>query len=133
MAVDAMASRAHVERSPSAAPTTAAPSAASSKNPWSAPKGTWPEVLTTVEANAFLGLCCVFVFWWYQDRRNVYSPRRVFRPSRVPAGLRDGLSGFLDVTRLPEDELRRKIGTDAYVLVGFLRVMRRLCVVGSLA
>ena len=117
--------------SPSAAPTTLAPTAGDEKNPWSVPSGTWSEVKSTVEVNLFLGLCLLACFAYFKDRAGVFCPRRTYRPSRVPAGLRDGLAGLLDVARMDDGRLRRGVGYDAHTLLRFLRAMRRLCLAGS--
>ena len=117
--------------SPSAAPTTLAPTAGDEKNPWSVPSGTWSEVKSTVEVNLFLGLCLLACFAYFKDRAGVFCPRRTYRPSRVPAGLRDGIMGLLDVARMDDGRLRRGVGYDAHTLLRFLRAMRRLCLAGS--
>ena len=105
-------------------PSSAPPTTAFDKNPWSAPSGAWPEIETTLLLNAFIGLALFALFAFYRKRSAVYAARKDYRPHRVPATIRDGLQGLFDASRLSDETVRKSVGTDAYVLLRFLRLWR---------
>lgn len=118
---------------------TMAPAATDDDNPWwkAARSVEWPEITTTMELTAALVLGLLMLFELKRHRKSVYAPRMRHyageeRARRLPmdgAVLMGGwrrwpLAWAWLVCRVPDDEMRRMIGLDAFMVLRFLRLWR---------
>lgn len=121
---------------------TFAPTAYSEKkpdNPWDASSVEWPEIVTTLELTVALFVVLLALFEVKRHRLSVYAPRlrhfnqeeRAHRLPNDPAVLMGGcrrwpLAWAWLVCRVSDDDMRRMIGLDAFVLLRYLKMWRGL-------
>jgi len=104
---------------PTLAPTTPRPTVTK------LPDGHWDDIEITGGINLATGLGLVVLAMLFGRRAGVFDARRIYRPWRVPDGLSgEFLEGLKGATRLPDEQLRRAAGTDAWTLLRFLRLWR---------
>ena len=93
----------------------------------------WAEIESTLEINGLLCLVLFGLFAWKRGKwGRVYSPRELFFRKTFSEKLpreneKKGLFGWLFfATSVPDDEMRRMIGLDAFLLLRFCRGMKRI-------
>ncbi|KAJ1452765.1 late exocytosis, associated with Golgi transport-domain-containing protein [Pelagophyceae sp. CCMP2097] len=94
---------------------TYAPTAASGRDAfYAAGTGAWRELASTVQVNAAVALVLIAAFEYHRPRSSAAAPGR--RP----------LAWVAAQWRLADDDLADKIGLDAFMLIRYLRMCRRL-------
>ena len=95
-------------------------------NPFNSASSEWSEIWTTCQLNVFVFCVLVAIFWHQRLRDDVFQPRAKYRPERVPPECAAGLRALWRVFRIDDARLQRHVGLDAFVLIRFLRLWKRL-------
>ena len=95
-------------------------------NPFNSASSEWSEIWTTCQLNVFVFCVLVAIFWHQRLRDDVFQPRAKYRPERVPPECAAGLKALWRVFRIDDARLQRHVGLDAFVLIRFLRLWKRL-------
>ena len=90
------------------------------------PSGRWVEIVATVQSNLLIGASLLALFELGRSKRSVYQCRLRHCPGRAIPVARTPLGWARDVSRVDWDELRDKVGLDAFYALRFLRVCRNL-------
>ena len=90
------------------------------------PSGRWEEIVATVQSNVLICVALLALFELGRSKRSVYQCRVRHCPARAIAVARSPLGWARDVARVDWDELRDKVGLDAYYALRFLRMCRNL-------